>query len=154
MALAGTAADIPIAIKMLQQMGPDQGYFPEPEKRLLFCNSTSVNAVKETLQEFTFQNKLGNRYLGGFIGNDLKFIEWIEQKIGNWVKAIQALAKVAINYPQTVYAGLCKSLQMEWQYLQQILPNSAKFFDPIKEVIKNEFIPALLGDIGKIPEEL
>jgi hypothetical protein len=60
----------------------------------------------------------GSRYLGGFIGEDPDQKAWIQEKTANWVTAIHELSRVAEKYPQVAYAGLQKSLQQEWQFLQ------------------------------------
>jgi len=44
--------------------------------------------------------------------------QWLQPQIQQWVKGVERLAQVAPRYPQTAYAGLTKSLQLEWQYLQ------------------------------------
>ena len=53
---------------------------------------------------------------------------------------------VAKRYPQTAYAGLVKSLQSEWQYLQRVVPDLGEEFKPIEQALREAFLPALLGD--------
>lgn len=53
-------------------------------------------------------------------------------------------ARVARQFPQTAYAGMVKSLQREWQYLQQVTPGAAESFEPVKEALHNSFLPSLL----------
>jgi hypothetical protein len=55
---------------------------------------------------------------------------------------------MARRYPQTAYAGLAKSLQQEWQYLQRVVPNCGAVFEPVKEAIRLVFLPALLQATG------
>jgi hypothetical protein len=62
------------------------------------------------------------------------------------------LARIAIHYPQTAYAGLSKSLQAEWQYMHRVVKNAGDHFAPIEEALANVFIPVLLG--GKEGEQL
>mgnify|MGYP007060078647 CR=1 FL=1 len=49
------------------------------------------------------------------------------------------------RFPQTAYAGLTKSLQSEWIYLQRVVPDIAESFAPLEKVLAEEFIPALFG---------
>ena len=52
---------------------------------------------------------------------------------------------VAKRYPQTAYAGLTKSLQAEWQYVQRVVPDCGDEFAPIEAAIANVFLPALFS---------
>jgi hypothetical protein len=63
----------------------------------------------------------GSRYLVAcFIGEGPNQKAWIQEKTANWVTAIHELSWVAEKYQQVAYAGLQKSLQQEWQFLQQV----------------------------------
>jgi hypothetical protein len=57
---------------------------------------------------------------------------------------VESLVKVARRYPQTAYAGLAKSLQQEWQYLQRVFLDCKAAFEPVKEAIRSVFLLALL----------
>ena len=71
--------------------------------------------------------------------------EWIDAKVNDWVHGIKELAKAAKKYPQTAYAGLTKSLQLEWQYLQRVVPDVSDRFAPLEEALSHHFLPALLS---------
>ncbi len=58
---------------------------------------------------------------------------------------VQALSIVAELYPQTAYAGFTYYLQNEWQYVQQVVTDTALFFTLLKEAICTHFLPSLLG---------
>ena len=58
-----------------------------------------------------------------------------------------SLARVAVNYPQTAYAGFAFCLQCEWQYASRISSNIAGYFEPLERVIRKSFLPALM-DVG------
>ena len=55
----------------------------------------------------------GSRYLGGFIGSEEALDEWLDPKIKQWVESVKLFGKISKYYPQTAFAGLVKSLQME-----------------------------------------
>ena len=79
---------------------------------------------------------------------------WLRPQIDSWCFGVHALAKAAVQYPQTAYAGLCKSLQSEWLYLQRVLPNCGEAFAPLESAIREQFLPALLGEKHAIGDEL
>ena len=112
-------------------------------------------AAKATLGRFDFRYQESVRYVKGFIGTEQAAKKaWLQPQIEAWVEGIKALARIALHYPQTAYAGLSKSLQAEWQYLHQVVENAGDHFEPIEEALANVFIPALLGgkDSGQLRE--
>jgi hypothetical protein len=96
------------------------------------------------LERFGFQIRDGHRYLGGFLGSTETQEEWLQEKVETWAAGVQALARVARRFPQTAYAGLAKSLQCEWQYLQRVIPDVGDSFAPIEKALVEDFFPALL----------
>jgi hypothetical protein len=145
-AMSGPAIDIAPAMRLLEKLGPLRGYYPEPAKSILICDCDAEDPRLEVLEEFDFQRRDGCRYVGGFIGTDEARQEWLAPKIQKWVHGVERLAKVAKRFPQTAYAGLSKSLQMEWQYLQRVTPDTAAAFGPIEDVIAGTFLPSLLAE--------
>ncbi len=55
------------------------------------------------------------------------------------------LARAAENFPQSAYMAFTMSLQSEWKFLQRLIPGSSAWFGELNDVIKREFIPALLA---------
>ena len=86
----------------------------------------------------------GKRYLGGFIGSAKGKKIWLEEMVEKLVTAVETLAIVAEKYPQTAYVGFTIGLQNKWQYVQRVF-DTAPFFAPLKQMIRNKFIPALIG---------
>jgi len=52
------------------------------------------------------------------------------------------------------YAGLAKSLQSEWQYLQCVILETGAALAPIKAAIATTFLPALLTEPGNLSPQL
>jgi hypothetical protein len=127
----GRSSQVAEAMINLQRLGPEQGYFPEPAKSIFVCNPEDQPGAKERLEAFGFKFVDGSRYVGGFLGSEAALSEWLEPQIAQWVRGVESLAKVARRYPQTAYAGLAKSLQQEWQYLQRVVPNCRRAFEPV-----------------------
>jgi hypothetical protein len=44
---------------------------------------------------------------------------YVEPKVAEWVHTVEVLARIAVKYPQIVYAGLTMSLQAKWQHLSR-----------------------------------
>ena len=85
----------------------------------------------------------GSRYLGAYLGLREELEEWVQPKVGAWSHRVRTLAKISKHYPQLVYAGLGRSLQIEWQYLQSTIPEFGSMMGPIKDSLREAFLPAL-----------
>ena len=62
-----------------------------------------------------------------------------------WVKCVDALARIANLHPQAVYAAFTFCLQGKWQYIQRVVPGTAAYFRPLEEAIQDWMLPALLA---------
>ena len=49
---------------------------------------------------------------------------------------------------QTAYAGLHKSLQQEWAFVQQVTPGIGNAFGPVETALKETFMTALFEGLG------
>ena len=143
-AMAGPVSGIAAAQRLLLELGPRRGYFPEPDKSILIAPIATPPAALAAVEEFNFRHTDGHRYVGGFVGSGAAEAAWVDPQVSEWVAGVQALAKVARRYPQTAFAGLARSLQSEWQFLQRVTPDIAPAFAPLEAAIATEFFPALL----------
>ena len=144
-ALSGRCSDIAKAMDLLNKYGPARGYYGEPQKSVIVCSELTTPTAQSLLEKFKFQYCNGHRYLGGFIGSEARKQQWLQPQIAKWCNGVELLAKVARRFPQTAYAGLSKSLQAEWQYLQRVCPNLSKVFGPVEDAISQVFLPSLLN---------
>ena len=143
-AMAGPVHGIAAAQRLLLELGPRRGYFPEPEKSILIVPLATPPNALDPLAEFNFRHEEGHRYLGGFVGSGETEAAWVDPQVQQWIEGVHCLAAAARRYPQTAYAGLTQSLQSEWQYLQRVTPDIAPAFAPLETAIATVFLPALL----------
>ena len=130
----------------LMRWGHDFGYFPEPTKSILVTSPKNVERAKEVFGGLGFQVKTGNCYLGSFIGELDACDEWIQEKINDWAWAMKELAAMAMAFPQLAYAGMQKSLQHEWQFIQCIVPDIGEKFEAVKVLLHKHFLPVLFKE--------
>ena len=90
----------------------------------------------------------GRRYLGGFVGERDAEARWIQEKVYGWAESVPTLAGVARKHPQSVYAGLQKSLQQEWAFVQPVTPGIGDAFGPVEEDIATAFLQELFKGVG------
>ena len=77
----------------------------------------------------------GNRFLGGYVGDENGYIEFIEKKVKLWVSCVNSLATAARSQPQAAFASLLKSLQCEWLFLMRVCPDCSSMFEPLRDAI-------------------
>ena len=70
-----------------------------------------------------------------------------DTEVEKWVSLVEMLAAVSRKYPQTaVYAGFSMMcLQAEWQYICHTTPRVAAAMAPVKNSIREVFLPCLFG---------
>ena len=151
----GPVSGIGLSTDLLLRHGPFHGYYVNTGKSVVVCRTEYLDACRTELSGYNFRYSNGERYLGGYLGEDDTRDEWAEGKIAEWCDAVSELARVAApRYPQSAYAALLFSLQHEWQYMQRVLPLPGELFQPLEDVIRSEFIPALLGSDEKVPDDM
>jgi hypothetical protein len=107
----------------------------------------NLEAAKSAFKDLGFEVTTGQRYLGGFLGEEDALKAWIQGKTHNWAEAVKELASAANkNYPQTAYSGLQRSLQHEWQFVQRVIPDIGDQFAEMGKAISHTFLPALFGE--------
>ena len=61
---------------------------------------------------------------------------------------VRVLGKIAKGHPQSSYAGLGISLQLEWKYLQSTVPGVGTLMVRIKDSLRETFFPAIFRGGG------
>jgi hypothetical protein len=128
----GCFSDIRKFFLQLQEIGPAYGYFPEPTKSILIVRAHNRTISRSTFNDLKFKVQAGSRYLGGYIGSQADRELWVQEKVSFWTSAVTDLAFATLSHPQTAFAGLQKSLQHEWQFIQWVIDNIGDCFFDIK----------------------
>ena len=88
----------------------------------------------------------GDYYLGGFIGDADAKRDWLTGNIWWWSESVKLLAGVTYKHPQSAYAGLQKSLQQEWDFVQRVTPG-------VGDALRDIFVPELYEGMREgVPE--
>ena len=70
--------------------------------------------------------------------------QFLETKIGEWVKETAYLAKIAKTQPHAAYAAFTHGLISRWTYTLKVCSHTPEgALRPLEEVISNELIPNL-----------
>ena len=114
----------------------------------------NVPRATENFRGMGIQVVMGSRYLGGFVWERGTETQWVRTKVEGWAKLVKTLARVACKHPQSVYAGLQKSLQQEWAFVHGVTPGICNEFGPVEEEIAKAFLPELFGDGESLPGKI
>ena len=82
--------------------------------------------------------------LGGFLGEPDGQTAYVQDKVHQWIAAVQSLSKIADKQPQAAFTALTKFLQCEWQFLQHVVPDCGYLFAPL-DVLASTFLPVVFG---------
>ena len=126
----------------------DHRYYPETTKNILVVAYRNVPQAKEYFRGMGITVVTGSRYLGRFVGGREAEARWIKEKVKGWAESIQTLGWVARKHPHYAFAGLQKSLQQEWEFMQRFTPEIGDAFGPVEEEIKTAFVLELFHGVG------
>ena len=77
--------------------------------------------------------------MGRYIEDDGSHVQCLGEKVQYWEGGIGMLAGVTCKHPQAAYAGLQKSLQQEWAFVQHATQGIGKEFQ------RNHFHPFVVS---------
>jgi hypothetical protein len=134
---------IRLYFEKLWEHGPPRGYFPEPSKSILMVEEHNEEKADACFKDSDWKVVTGCRCLGGFIGDKAEQRKWVEEKAQTWADGVLELSKVVGRHPQAAHAGLQKSLQQEWQFLQRVTNRLSNEFEVVEEALATKFLPSL-----------
>ena len=121
----------------------------EPTKSILVVAPRNVARAGDFLWGMGIKVFTRSRYLGVFIEDREADEIWLTEKVQGWKESVKILLGVARKHPQSAYAGLQKSLQQEWAFVQQVTPDIGDSFVPVEQGLRDAFITALLQVLGE-----
>ena len=85
----------------------------------------------------------GQRHLGAAIGS-MEFREsFVKEKVVEWVCQLSILSKIARFYPQAAYCAFTAGYRHKFNYMLRTIPGLSRHLQPVEDVIRHKFIPAL-----------
>ena len=125
----------------------------KPSKSYLIVHPPDMSQAQEIFGDSGVQIVSGHRFLGGYVGDPVGSMEFVQSKVETWVHCIECLAQAADSHPQAAHAALSHSLQFEWFYLSRVVPDCTSAFDPLRAAIRERFWSSLLGDTASEVEK-
>ena len=72
----------------------------------------------------------------------------MDEKVEGWEASVLKMLGVALRHLQTEYAGLMKSLQKEWEFVQRVAPDTRHASIPVEYALQDYFLMALFQGVG------
>ena len=137
--------------------GPRYGYFPNAVKTWLVVKPHLETEASTIFADTGISiTTSGHRHLGAALGSRTFTEEFVSAKVQDWVVAIERLSVIAGTQPHAAYAAFTHGLQSRWVYLSRVAPDIADLLQPVENVLRQKFIPALTGrtQLGDVEREL
>ena len=144
----GTFHHTLVQLWYMQARGLPRGYFPEPTNSTLVVAPRNVARVEEFFLGMGLHIVTGSWYLGCFIVNEAAEKIWLAVKVEGLADSVGNLAGVSRKHPQYAYAGLQKSLQHEWAFVQRVTPGIGDAFGPVDRSLRKTFLLSLCQGFG------
>ena len=88
----------------------------------------------------------GKRHLGAAIGSQDFRVKYANAKVEEWCKELKSLSEFAKSEPQAAHAAFCFGEQNKFNYFMRTIPGMSEHMKPVDEIIKNDFLPSILGE--------
>jgi len=145
---AGTLIDIKRWWDTLCDIGPKFGYHPQASKSYLIVKEKFQNHAENIFIDSNVQLTVtGEKHLGAVIGSKSYKENYVEQKVKLWIEEISMLSKIALTEPQAAYTCFTSGYKHKLTYLMRTIPNISELLTPLDEIILNQFIPSITGDM-------
>ena len=137
----------------LTNIGPKIGYYPNPSKTYLVVKPEFLDEARNMFEGTGIKlTTEGHGLLGSTVGTTKFNKEFVAGKVESFVEEIDTLSKIAEMYPQAAYAAFSHGIVGKWRYIMRTNNDINTLFQPLEDVIKQTFIPALTGR-GQCSEE-
>ncbi len=129
---------------MLQNVGPYLGYFPKGSKSWLVVKPDKYELAKIIFKDTNIKiTKDGKRHLGAVVGTETFKSEYVKKFVQDWVKQLKVLSEIAKAYPQSAYCAFTAGFAHKFNYVNRTIPNIKEELQPLENIIRHHFIPAL-----------
>jgi hypothetical protein len=125
--------------------GPSYGYYVNASKTMLVVKHPLRDKASSIFDRTGIQLADGARDLGGVIGASGFVQFYVKEKVSSFCKEMEILSTIAGSSPQAAHSAYVHGLRHRWQFLQRTVPDMEAMFKPLEKVIRDKFIPALLG---------
>ena len=84
-------------------------------------------------------------YLGAVIGSQQYKDEYVNELVTRWTKELKVLSQIAEIQPQAAYSAYVHGFRGKVTYFLRTIPDITYCLQPVEDIMRNEFIPAITG---------
>ena len=88
----------------------------------------------------------GKCHLGAAIGSNEFRVEYVTEKVDEWIDELVILSIYAKSHSQAAYDAFCFEEQNKHSYYLRTIPAMKELMKPVDESIKNELLPSIIGE--------
>lgn len=147
MAGCGTIDQLKIWWDIIIKYGPYLGYHAKPSKSWLIVKTEyeeyARNIFKGTGLQITTS---GKRHLGAVVGTEDFKMEYVTEKVGEWIDELAELEKIARVEPHIAYCAYVSGIQHRYTYVLRTIPNIQEQLKKLDDAIDNHLLKHLFKD--------
>ena len=134
--------------KVLCQLGPKFGYFPEASKCWLIVKPEAYNTALTAFQSTDIKITVdGKKHLGAMLGSTKYKESYVVEKTDQWCKELSLLSEIAKIQPQAAYSCFVSGYKHKMNYVMRTIPNIGHLMERVDDIILSKFIPAITDGI-------
>ena len=143
---AGTLNDLKLWWEHLKIAGPKYGHHPKLSKTVLVLkNPNDLERANDLFNDGIKITTAGERHIGAVIGTADFKRSYVNEKVKNWIKDVEELAKIAEEEPQSALCAFNSGLSRRWAFLQRTVADIDELFEPLEDAIRSQLIPEIVG---------
>ena len=122
-------------------------YVNEKKPSLIVKNQTPIEAANDLRKRNKINNATnGKCHLGAAIGSNEFRVEYVTEKVDEWIDELVILSIYAKSQPQAAYAAFCFEEQNKYSYFLRTISAMKELMKPVDESINNELLPSIIGE--------
>ena len=151
--MAGKCESLRIWWDRITTQGPHFGYFPQAKKSWLIVKAEHQQKANEVFRGTNIQiTTEGERHLGAVIGSNEYKDRYCNNLVKEWSDELTLLTRIAVTQPQAAYTCYVSGYQHKFSYFLRTIPELDRYLQPIEEIIRHQFIPAITS--GKVVNDI
>ncbi len=131
---------------LLNERGPEYGYFPKAAKTCLLVKESVLDEAKKVFGGTGVQIKTdGCRLLGSALGKDEFVLKFVRKQVESLVGLVHVLSGVAKSQPHAAFAALTHGLMGKWTFLSRTVESAGSLLQPLERAMCQRLIPSITG---------
>ena len=126
--------------------GPSFGYFPKAKGTVLIVKPEDEEHARGMFEGTGICiTPEGHRDLGAAVGTTAFVNRYTSTMVAKWVAEVRCLTNIAHTQPHAAFAAFNFGLKHKWTYYQRTTDCDPEDFQPLENIIRDEFIPAIFN---------